>query len=159
MPSSDPKPERPELGEAWGNGTVVLAWDSVLAGAKDPADGQNVVLHEFAHEVAFEHDLIPTPILAEALGARPRGPSPTVVNPEEWQRVLAQSYEHLCTEMEMGDPTVLDRYAATDEAEFFAVATEGFFEKPAELRAAYPELYAQLVRLYRQDPAAVRQTA
>jgi Mlc titration factor MtfA (ptsG expression regulator) len=37
------------LGEAWHDGTVILAWDAVLAGGRDPGDGRNVVLHEFAH--------------------------------------------------------------------------------------------------------------
>jgi Mlc titration factor MtfA (ptsG expression regulator) len=150
MPGSVPEPERAELGEAWGNGIVVLAWASVLTGAADPADGQNLVLHEFAHELAFEHHLTPM-----GLG----GSNPTIVNAEDWRRVLSQSYDRFCSEVEAGAPTVLDRYAATNEAEFFAVATEVFFEKPGELRLAYPELYGQLQRVYRQDPAAIHETA
>jgi MtfA peptidase len=143
--ASVPEPEHPELGEAWGNGIVVLAWSSVVTGAADPTDGHNLVLHEFAHELAFEHHLTP-------MG--PGGSSPTIVNAEDWRRVLSQSYERFCSEVEAGVPTVLDRYAATNEAEFFAVATEVFFEKPGDLRVAYPELYAQLQHVYRRDPAA-----
>ena len=154
LPGSVPEPERAELGEAWGNGTVVLAWASVLTGAEDPADGRNLVFHEFAHELAFEHHLTPTNVVAELLDVRVRSPDVDVVNPDDWRRVLTQSYEKLCAKVESGGPTVLDRYAATNEAEFFAVATEVFFEKPGELRSAYPELYDQLHRLYRWDPAS-----
>jgi Mlc titration factor MtfA (ptsG expression regulator) len=145
--SSVPEPVSPELGEAWGNGIVVLAWAGVVAGAADPADGRNLVFHEFAHQLAFEHHLtamVPAPLT---------GPNPAVVNQEDWLRVLAQSYERFCGEVETGAPTALAPYAATNEAEFFAVATEVFFEKPGELRLAYPELYAQLKRLYLRDPA------
>jgi Mlc titration factor MtfA (ptsG expression regulator) len=142
-PSSVPEPVSPELGEAWGSGIVVLAWASVVTGAADPADGRNLVFHEFAHQLAFEHHL--TSMLT--------GPDVAVVNAADWLRVLAQSYERFCGEVETGVPTVLHPYAATNEAEFFAVATEVFFEKPRDLRLAYPELYAQLKRLYLQDPA------
>ena len=76
--------------------------------------------------------------------------APVVRDPEKWHRVLSASYDRLCAKGSA--PTVLDKYGTTDLAEFFAVATEAFFERPAELEAEDGELYAQLVALYRQDP-------
>ena len=76
--------------------------------------------------------------------------------PERWQRVLAESFEDLCTKVSANTASVLDAYGATNPAEFFAVASETFFERPRELRAEYPELYEQLRTFYRQDPVSRR---
>jgi MtfA peptidase len=151
LPSSESEPAAPQLGEAW-DGIVVLAWDDALAGAADPADGQNVVFHEFAHQLDFEHHL--TPDEDEVGTFLERKVRPDVPDPEAWQRVLEDSYEQFSARVERGLPVVLDAYGATDPGEFFAVATEVFFEQPRALRSAYPDLYAQLGSLYRQDPAA-----
>jgi Mlc titration factor MtfA (ptsG expression regulator) len=142
LPSSVAEEEMPELGEAWADGTIVLAWDSALAGAH-LSDGHNVVYHEFAHELAFEKHLIPNLSRVQA----------TVADPSTWQRVLQESYEQFCRDVESGAPAVLDEYGVTNLGEFFAVATETFFVNPSALRDAYPELYTQLRTLYRQDPA------
>jgi hypothetical protein len=142
-PSADARQESPALGESWKHGVVILAWDSALAGAIDPADGQNVVIHEFAHQL----DTTGGP--ADGI---PRLPDATALS--SWTTMLERDFERLCREAESGTQGVLDHYGATDHAEFFAVATEAFFERPAELRQERPELYAALSRYYRQDPGA-----
>ena len=142
-PSADSRRESPALGESWKHGVVILAWDSALAGAGDPTDGQNVVLHEFAHQL----DTTGGP--ADGI---PRLPDATALS--SWTTMLERDFERLSREAESGTQGVLDHYGATDHAEFFAVATEAFFERPAELRQERPELYAALSRYYRQDPGA-----
>lgn len=120
---------------------LVLAWDAARHGALDPSDGQNVVLHEFAHQLDFENRSADgTPVLethAEYL---------------TWARVMSAEFEAL----RAGDPysavTVLDDYGAQNPTEFFAVATEAFFERPRALKEKHPELYAALQRFFRQDP-------
>ncbi len=129
------------LGESWGAGTVVLAWDAVIAGAADPGDGQNVVLHEFAHQLDQED------------GASDGTPELPFLRYGAWARVLGAAYAGLVDADGRGRRTVIDRYGATNPAEFFAVATEAFFEKPRALRARHPELYAELAAYYAQDPA------
>jgi hypothetical protein len=126
------------LGEAWADGVVVLSWDDVWAGAADIHDGHNVVLHEFAHQLDQEDGAADgAPILDRR--------SQYVA----WARVLGAEYERL----RRGRKSALDRYGATNPAEFFAVATECFFEKPAQMRKKHPELYEELKEYYRQDPA------
>jgi MtfA peptidase len=121
---------------------LVLAWDSTLHGARDVRDGENVVLHEFAHQLDFESgDSNGTPLLE----SNKRYAS--------WARVLGAEYERLRRVSELGRPSVLDEYGAENPAEFFAVATEAFFERPAELRAKHPALYEELRAFYEQDPA------
>ncbi len=136
----------PLLGEHT-SGAVVLAWDSAHGGATDAADGQNVVLHEFAHELDREDGYVDGVPLLEA-------PSSTRV----WARVLQQRFEELRHTAEDGLPDVLNAYGATNRAEFFAVATETFFEKPADMRRRYPDLYEELRGFYRQDPAGAAPT-
>ena len=121
---------------------LVLAWDSTLHGARDVRDGENVVLHEFAHQLDFESgDSNGTPLL----GSNQRYAS--------WARVLGAEYERLRRVGEEGRPSVLDEYGAENPAEFFAVATEAFFERPVELRAKHAALYDELRAFYEQDPA------
>jgi Mlc titration factor MtfA (ptsG expression regulator) len=133
----------PAMGEAWRDGMVVLSWDDVRAGAANPAEGENVVLHEFAHQLDFEDGAGEgTPILE----------SPSLLR--TWARVLSTHYEQLRRDAQAGRPTVLNAYGATNLTEFFAVATETFFAKPQQLRAAEPQLYEELEAYYRQDPAA-----
>jgi MtfA peptidase len=123
-------------------GALVLAWDAAKRGAADPSDGQNVVLHEFAHQLDFEN--------YETDGA------PALATRSEylaWARVMSREFEALCAAEEAGTPTVLDTYGAKNPAEFFAVVTEAFFERPRALRAKHPELYAEFARFFCQDPA------
>jgi Mlc titration factor MtfA (ptsG expression regulator) len=136
------------LGESWQHGAVVLAWDSALHGAIDKTDGHNVVLHEFAHQLDQEDGHADgAPILTRNLlrGRAGRYGS--------WGRVLGDEFERLQREVSKGGRTVMDSYGATNPAEFFAVATECFFEKPREMVKNHPQLYDELKTFYRQDPA------
>ena len=121
---------------------MVLAWDAAKRGALHPSDGQNVVLHEFAHQLDFEDYATDG---APALATRAEYLA--------WARVMSSEFRALRAADEAGTPTVLDTYGATNPAEFFAVATEAFFERPRALRARHPELYAELRKFFRQDPA------
>jgi len=125
-------------GEAWDSSRIILSWDDVLEAARAPGEGYNVALHEFAHYLDAEG-------LGLAAGDR------TVAR---WADDLAGEFEALLDAVDRGQHTFLDPYAAEDEAEFFAVATEDFFERPAELRAAHPRLYALLQEFYALEPAA-----
>lgn len=135
--------EQARLGESWTRGIVVLAWDHVRSGAAQPADGQNVVLHEFAHQLDGENTAMDG---APELGARARYTA--------WAHVLGDEFSELTRTLHAGRRSDIDAYGATSPAEFFAVITEMFFEKPKALRRRHPELYAELAGFYRQDPAA-----
>jgi hypothetical protein len=106
-------------------------------------DGHNVVLHEFAHQLDTED--------GDADGA-PVLPKSSMYGP--WARVLGQEFEQLVRDDHAHRRSVMDAYGATDPAEFFAVITETFFEKPRQLKSKHPELYEQLKAYYQQDPAA-----
>jgi hypothetical protein len=135
--------EVPRLGESWERGTVVLSWRDVLSGASNTHDGHNVVFHEFAHQLDQEDGSSDgAPVLSQRSGYGP------------WARVFGAEYAQLEHEVELHHRTLLDSYGATNPAEFFAVATETFFEKPHLLRRDHPALYEQLAHFYRQDPAA-----
>jgi Mlc titration factor MtfA (ptsG expression regulator) len=134
----------PRLGESWTRGVIVLAWDAVRRGTIDVGVGHNVVLHEFAHQLDQEDGAMDG---APDLGTRARY--------AVWARVLGEEYADLLERVHAGKPADIDAYGATSPPEFFAVVTEMFFEKPAELRSRHPELYAALADFYRQDPAAL----
>jgi MtfA peptidase len=130
------------LGEAWYRGPVVLAWDEVCQSVADPDDGYNLVLHEFAHQLDMRSGAMDgTPPLADRRQAR------------RWHEVMTAEFQRLCRAAESNRATLLDHYGATDESEFFAVATECFFEQGAELRRRHQRLYELLRDFYRQDPA------
>ena len=122
-----------------GRGPIVIAWDEALAGAHRRERGNNVVLHEFAHKLDMRDGAIDgTPLLTGDLRA-------------DWVRVCTAVYEDLVA----GRPRPPMRwYGATNHGEFFAVATEVFFEQSQDLLAMEPELYDVLARFYHQDPAA-----
>src|SRR5829696_3370773 len=136
--------DEPYLGHTQQNlSALVLAWDSALGGARAIDDGENVVFHEFAHQLDFESgDTDGTPPLESS------------ARYASWARVLGAEFDALRHASESGSPTVLDDYGAENPAEFFAVATEAFFERPVELRAKHAALYDELRAFYRQDPAA-----
>ncbi len=122
-------------------GSMVLAWDAVKSGAEDPSDAKNVVLHEFAHQLDYENLAADgTPALA------------TREQQVSWQRVMRTEFASLRAAEETGIPTLLDTYGATNAAEFFAVSTEAFFERPVMLRAQHPRLYLEMQQYFRQDP-------
>ncbi len=142
--------ESARLGESWRHGAIVLSWDSVRAGAANAFDGHNVVFHEFAHALDQEDGRADgAPILGWGMGLMER-----VGAYRSWARVLAEEYAQLRRRSEKGRKTVLDAYGGSHPAEFFAVATECFFEKPRQLLRKHPQLYAEMQRFYRQDPAA-----
>jgi hypothetical protein len=129
------------LGESSAAGTVVLAWDAVLRGGSNHEDGLNLVMHEFAHQLdQLNGDADGAPILDHARDY------------ESWSRVFHAAYGRHVEESEQDQTTVLDDYGAEDPAEFFAVATETFFERPRELHDEYPELFLELAKFYRLDP-------
>jgi MtfA peptidase len=130
------------LGESWTHGAVVLSWNSARRGAADPRDGKNVILHEFAHQLDQEDGAADgTPELERLALYAP------------WARVLSEHYLALRKAARTGRRTLLDTYGATNEAEFFAAASECFFERPVQLRTRHPELYQELSAYYGQDPA------
>ena len=121
--------------------SMVLAWDAASTGAADSSDGKNVVLHEFAHQLDFENGAADG---APAFASRKQQSA--------WAAVMRMEFASLRAADDTGIPTLLDTYGATNPAEFFAVATEAFFERPWGLRANHPRLYTELQRYYRQDP-------
>jgi len=130
-------------GEAWQNGPVVLTWDNVLHGASDAKDGHNVVLHEFAHKLDQESGAgNGTPILEQSTQYL------------AWGRTFSDEFNELCEKTSRHKRSVMNSYGATNEAEFFAVATETFFEKPKQLRKKHQELYDILKEYYKLDPIA-----
>lgn len=126
-------------GESWTEGQVILAWAEVLAGAADPADGRNVVLHEFAHQIDQDKGL------ADGRPWRPKA-----VVRRRWAAVMAAAFERLQDQ----PSAVIDAYGASDPAEYFAVVTELFFERPQALAAEAPAVYRELAELYRVQPLA-----
>jgi len=135
---------RPTLGEAWTSGVVVLSWDSSLVGSLNPESGQNVVLHEFAHVLDGENG---------AMDGLPLLDRPSAYR--TWSYVFRTLYERQVEAAREGEETPLHPYGATNRAEFFAVATEAFFVQPLQLRQSLPDLYDELKKFYRQDPAAL----
>jgi Mlc titration factor MtfA (ptsG expression regulator) len=130
------------LGESWDSGSVVLAWDAVAHGAQNMADASNVTFHEFAHQL--DHEDGPT-------DGAPSLPSRAAYL--SWARVFEENYADFLELVEQGKEKVLDAYGATNPAEFFAVVTEAFFEKPRQLLKNRPELYEQLRKYYGLNPA------
>jgi MtfA peptidase len=131
------------LGQAMLNGPVILVWDAVVRDARHPERGHNVVYHEFAH------------ILDMRDGAADGTPElHTTKLFRSWVEVCSKEYFRLQERVAAGKKTLLDSYGAVHEAEFFAVATELFFDRPREMRRERPELYDVLCAYYRQDTAA-----
>lgn len=131
------------LGQSWSRGSLVLSWDDVRRNAVDVHDGHNVVLHEFAHQLDQQDGV-----------ADGTPPLPDRSRHLAWARVLGSAYADLLERIHEQRPSVIDTYGATSPAEFFAVVTECFFERPIALGRSHPALYAELQRFYRQDPAA-----
>ena len=129
------------LGESWSNGKVILAWDNVLHGSSNFADGQNVVLHEFAHQLDSESgNTNGAPILVGKNCLR------------TWASTLSEEFDELQKDAWEGRKSLIDHYGATNPAEFFAVSTETFFEKPRQMARHHAELFEVLKCYYRIDP-------
>lgn len=129
-------------GESWGFGKIVLSWEDSLKGAHDPSDGQNVVIHEFAHQLDSER--------GHANGAPILGKDQ---NYDTWAHILSTEFKKLTHQSNTGQRSIFDYYGATNPAEFFAVASEVYFEKSVEFKQVHPELYEQLFLYYGVDPA------
>ena len=125
-------------GESWQGGPVVLSWDA----AKNAPD-MNVVIHEFAHKLDMAN--------GEADGMPPLHSG---MDRRAWEEAFRIAYEGFCDAVDREKETWLDAYAAEAPAEFFAVISEAFFEKPNETRRRYADVYEQLKLFYRQDPAS-----
>lgn len=131
------------LGQAYGPGTVVLSWEAVLRGLADTSDGLDTATHEFAHALdAGDGAFDGTPELATFDAYAP------------WTRVMSSAFTQLQRKAARGRDDILREYGAKNEAEFFAVATEVFFERPKQMRVKHPELYEILKSYYRADPAS-----
>ncbi len=134
-------------GEAWHgvgsgvDGYIILSWADVKRGAADPSDGRNVVLHEFAHALDGESGSVEgAPALKDKAEYR------------AWSRVFQREFAELRAAALHGQPTLLNTYGAQSPAEFFAVATEAYFEQPWHMKQMHPELFGQLKRFYGWDP-------
>ncbi len=144
-------------GETSWQGSVILSWEEVAAGADradddddDDDDGNdvdtfpnNVVIHEFAHKLDY--------LNGDANGFPPL---PSELPAGRWSAVFSAAYDAFCALVDAGEPTPFDDYAAENPAEFFAVTSEVFFVAPLRLRQAFPDVYSVLSLFYRQDPAA-----
>ena len=126
-------------GQSWARGQVILAWAEVLAGAADPADGRNVVVHEFAHQVDQDKGL------ADGKPWRP-----TAGQRQRWAAVMGDALARL----QATPSALISDYGATDAAEFFAVISELFFEQPQALAGEAPDVYRELALLYQLNPLA-----
>ncbi|MBM7335579.1 zinc-dependent peptidase [Alloalcanivorax marinus] len=126
-------------GEAWLQGPVILSWGDILQASSE--DGYNVVLHELAHKLDMLDD--------GPNGAPPLHPG---MDRQRWHEVFTNAWQALQGAEQRGE-AFLDPYALEDPGEFFAVATESFFESPDYLRGVLPEVYDQLALFYRQRPS------
>jgi Mlc titration factor MtfA (ptsG expression regulator) len=130
-------------GESWPGGPVVLSWEALDDSGSVAEGGANVVIHEFAHKLDMKS--------GEADGVPPL---PSREARERWIEVFDADFDRFCKAVGAGGETFLDPYAAEHEAEFFAVASEAFFESPNALKREFPKLYELFAGFYRQDPAA-----
>lgn len=129
------------LGESWINDQVLLSWQQVMYDTSHWSDGHNIVLHEFTHQ------------LDQADGRAEGVPIlPPTCNYSLWSKVMTKEYQQLYSDTQRGVNTVMDSYGATNPAEFFAVATETFFEKPDQMLQQHLELYKLLQGYYQLDP-------
>ncbi len=129
-------------GESWPGGPVVLSWEALDDAGSVAAGGANVVIHEFAHKLDMasgEADGVP--------------PLPSREAREHWIEVFDAEFERFRASLDAGRETILDPYAAEHEAEFFAVASEAFFESPHALKRDLPLLYDLFMGFYKQDPS------
>ncbi|MBQ4833271.1 zinc-dependent peptidase [Pseudoalteromonas sp. MMG010] len=130
-------------GESWPGGTLVLSWHDVLQGNRLPSDGHNLVFHEFAHQLDQQTGKTTgTPALSSK------------AQYQKWAEVFNRAFTQLKSHVAYNIPHVIDSYGATNEAEFFAVITETFIEKPLQLKQFDPQIYQLLVDYYQFDPKA-----
>ena len=128
-------------GEAWQGGPIVLSWQDTLKGGRNEDDGHNLVIHEFAHALDGLDGEMGGNVMFDDPDASYR-----------WSRVVEREFKLLCQAKEAGTRTLLDHYGATNEAEFFAVSSETFFEQPRKLNEEHTELFELLSTYYKLDP-------
>lgn len=122
-------------GEAWLRGPVIVSWkDAQHSGERD---GHNVVIHEFVHKLDM--------LNGRANGFPPLQPD---MDATRWTTIMSRDFADFQKRGKAG----LDRYGATNPAEFFAVLSEVFFETPQKLIDAYPDIYEIMVKFFRQTP-------
>ena len=132
-------------GESWIRGPVVLSWSDVISGSKNANDGHNVVIHEFAHKLDEQTGQMDgLPLLREQ------------AHYKEWSEILGAEYISLQERAKRRKNKVLDTYGTVSPPEFFAVATESFFEKPRQMKSRLPDLYRQLKTFFQLDPESWR---
>jgi MtfA peptidase len=134
-------PQQPIIGQAFLRGPVIIIWDAALRGGRHPELGHNVIYHEFAHKL-------------DMLDGTADGTPPLRDRDEyrDWVQICSREYLRLREEAIKGRKSFLDAYGATNEAEFFAVATEQFFDQPRGMKEHAPDLYRVLQEYYHQDP-------
>ena len=128
-------------GEAWSRGPVILSWTDVISDTFTPRPGHNVTIHEFSHKL-------------DMLNGRANGMPPLHPNMHRnvWTKSLGEAYDILVRKIKNHEYTAINQYASTNPAEFFAVLSETFFTAPEILKQDCPEVYAQLVLFYKQEP-------
>lgn len=128
-------------GEAWDRGPLILAWEDAQPNALAHSGNSSVILHEFAHKL-------------DMLNGAANGMPPLHADMDryDWTRIFNHAYEQLRIRIEEQLRTDIDPYGAENPAEFFAVISEAFFLRPAQLYHDHLDLYDQLRLFYRQDP-------
>lgn len=131
----------PVAGQSYSDGVVILAWNHVIGGGRNDKDGHNVVFHEFAHQLDQADGYADgMPILEKREQYKP------------WIKIVGQEFQEFLDKISRGRKDVIDAYGATNPAEFFAVVTETFFEKPSQLQKKHPELYEEFRMYYKMNP-------
>src|SRR5258706_5209850 len=131
-------------GESWTHGQVVISWEDALEGAAIVDDGRNVVIHEFAHQLDQQKGYANG---APWLRRRDRY--------ARWSQVMLGEFARLRQQAITGEQSLFSHYGATNPAEFFAVASEVFFEQPRAMASMHPALFEELRSLYRLTPPAL----
>jgi Mlc titration factor MtfA (ptsG expression regulator) len=128
-------------GESWQRGPVILAWDGTRHAGQ--IDGHNLVIHEFAHKLDMQNGV-----------ANGYPPLHAFMKRAQWAEAFSSGFADFQHRIRHGKHTGIDGYAATSPAEFFAVLSEVFFERPGIIHRHYPAIYEQLSLFYRQDTLA-----
>ncbi len=155
-------------------GAVVLSWQDLMQ-PTEPGMPYNLVIHEFAHKIDMGRGSANGfPPFIEGLHQR--------AELAHWPEAFSAAYDDFCERVDLLENSLppdfdperddhaelydalaaelpLDPYAASDPAEFFAVASEAFFVAPAPLCEDYPQIYRLLAAWYRQDPLAAANSA
>ncbi|MBD3617534.1 MAG: zinc-dependent peptidase [Gracilimonas sp.] len=131
----------PRSGESWHPGNIVLSWEDIQNGLRNPSDSRNLIYHEFAHQLDYRYGL--------SAGITPDGETELE---DEWAQALAEGYRSHLRHIQRGQQTLLDPYGAENPAEFFAVLTECFLEQPVKLRREHSKLYRLLCEFFKFEP-------